>query len=138
MSYHPFLLKFQDSTFTHCDVVNVAPSISASIGSFSPQKYVWKLLIGLHSGPRFLFLVLTRSFFKENLVVERLGIASKIQISTLIRVIILNTISNIDSWIVVDSDFKNIYISKYHFMQKVSYQLPPKNQYTHTYEILSP
>ena len=132
MSYHPFLLKFQDSTFTHCDVVNVAPSISASIGSFSPQKYVWKLLIGLHSGPRFLFLVLTRSFFKENLVVERLGIASKIQISTLIGVIILNAISKIDYCIVDDSDFKNIYIQKfyrllkYHFMQKVSYQLPPK------------
>ena len=126
MSYHPVLLKFQDSTFTHCDVVNVAPSISASIGSFSPQKYVWKLLIGLHSGPRFLFLVLTRSFFIENLVVEKSGIASKIQISTLIRVIIFNTILNIDNCIIVDSEFKNIYISKYHFMQKVFYQLTPK------------
>ena len=87
--------KFQESTFTHCDVVNIAPSISASIGSFSPQKYVWKLLIGLHSGPRFIFLALTRSFFVENLAIEKSRIAEKFQISTLIRVIIFSNIQNI-------------------------------------------
>ena len=28
---------------THCNVWNIAPSISASIGNFAPKKYVWKV-----------------------------------------------------------------------------------------------
>ncbi len=53
---NPILLYFpqQNSTYTHCEVSNFAPSISASIGT-KPQKYVWQFCVGLHSQSRFLF-----------------------------------------------------------------------------------
>ena len=58
---------FQNSTRTHCDVPNFAPSISAAIGSFIPQKYVWQACIALHSAPRFLFAFLYVHYFYERL-----------------------------------------------------------------------
>jgi len=51
---YSFFFHHEQVTKTHCQVWNVAPSISASIGSFAPQKYVWKVCIALHSAPRLL------------------------------------------------------------------------------------
>lgn len=38
---------------THCKVYNVIPSISAITG-ISPERYIWRISIALHLGPRFL------------------------------------------------------------------------------------
>uniref|UniRef100_A0A0A9XFM9 Post-GPI attachment to proteins factor 2-like n=1 Tax=Lygus hesperus TaxID=30085 RepID=A0A0A9XFM9_LYGHE len=46
---------FQQSEIheTHCKVYNVIPSISAITG-ISPERYLWRMSIALHLGPRFL------------------------------------------------------------------------------------
>ena len=50
---YSFFYHYEWTTQTHCNVWNFAPSISASIGLFRPQKYVWKLFVSLHSAPRY-------------------------------------------------------------------------------------
>lgn len=62
-----FLYNYENSTYTHCEVDNFAPSISAAIGSFVPQKYVWQICVSLHIAPRFLYLYLYRNLFHTRL-----------------------------------------------------------------------
>jgi hypothetical protein len=51
------LLNFESATATHCRVANYLPSISAAVGGFTPQRYIWRMCIAIHCGPR-LFAVL--------------------------------------------------------------------------------
>ncbi|RWS20094.1 post-GPI attachment to proteins factor 2-like protein [Leptotrombidium deliense] len=58
-------VHFNASTSTHCNVANLLPSVSAATGSFTPQKYVWKIAICVHTVPRllvsFMFFTLKNS-----------------------------------------------------------------------------
>lgn len=51
---YSFVFHFEEVTSTHCNVWNGAPSVSASIGSNAPQRYVWSLVMALHTGPKLL------------------------------------------------------------------------------------
>lgn len=46
-------LHLEEATQTHCGVLNWLPSISAAVASFSPERYIWRVFIALHSMPRF-------------------------------------------------------------------------------------
>ncbi|XP_065838795.1 post-GPI attachment to proteins factor 2-like [Oscarella lobularis] len=41
--------NYKQVTKTHCAVPNVVPSISAAVGDYSPQKYIFRGAIGLHA-----------------------------------------------------------------------------------------
>ncbi|TKR61542.1 hypothetical protein L596_028638 [Steinernema carpocapsae] len=47
------ILHLDASTRTHCGVDNWLPSVSAAVASFSPERYIWRVFIGLHGAPRF-------------------------------------------------------------------------------------
>jgi len=64
---YSFMHHYDWVTRTHCDVWNVAPSISASIGHFTPQKYIWKLCIAVHSAPRLLICQMYHTFMYRNI-----------------------------------------------------------------------
>lgn len=52
---------FERSTSTHCGVTNWLPSISAAIGNYQPQRFVWQFAILVHALPRFL---ITHQYYK--------------------------------------------------------------------------
>lgn len=43
---------FQRATMTHCYVRNLLPSLSAAIGNYQPQRFVWQAAILLAAAPR--------------------------------------------------------------------------------------
>ncbi|XP_058444499.1 post-GPI attachment to proteins factor 2-like [Malaya genurostris] len=48
---------------THCRVYNVIPSISAITG-VSPQRYLWRISIALHIGPRFIIAFVYNNYYR--------------------------------------------------------------------------
>ncbi|ENN73716.1 post-GPI attachment to proteins factor 2 [Dendroctonus ponderosae] len=48
------IFNFENATYTHCQVYNALPSISAAIGNFSPQREIWQTAMTLQLFPRIL------------------------------------------------------------------------------------
>ncbi|KAG8336155.1 hypothetical protein J6590_050355 [Homalodisca vitripennis] len=48
---------------THCRVYNIIPSISAITG-VSPQRYLWRICVALHIGPRLLIASIYHAYYK--------------------------------------------------------------------------
>lgn len=46
------IFQFKETTATHCNVINILPSLSAATGAYSPQKHVWVHSIAIHTIPR--------------------------------------------------------------------------------------
>ncbi|XP_074651178.1 acyltransferase PGAP2-like [Tubulanus polymorphus] len=56
------IFQFDQVNHTFCKVQNFIPSISAITG-IAPQRYVWRVCIGLHSTPRFLVAFMYWNYF---------------------------------------------------------------------------
>jgi len=56
--------NLDQSTATHCNVPNYLPSISAAIGGYSPQKYIWRIAVALQLSPRLFFAFI---YYQHNL-----------------------------------------------------------------------
>lgn len=59
------LFNYEEVTSTHCHVRNFLPSVSTSVGAYSPQKYVWRMSIALHCTPRFLVSLMYYNYFSQ-------------------------------------------------------------------------
>lgn len=64
------LYFFQRSTATHCGVSNFLPSISAAIGNYQPQRFVWQSAILLQAIPR---LMVTYQYAKHYSTIIRVN-----------------------------------------------------------------
>lgn len=57
-----YIFQQDDIHETHCKVYNVLPSISAITG-ISPQRYLWRISIAFHIGPRLLIAGVYHSYY---------------------------------------------------------------------------
>lgn len=55
---------------------NFLPSISAAIGNYRTQRFVWGTAIAVHAGPRFLFTSMYRQYYKDTLTNQAQRLAS--------------------------------------------------------------
>ncbi|XP_071786278.1 post-GPI attachment to proteins factor 2-like [Asterias amurensis] len=60
-----FFKDFEGVNYTHCRVYNFLPSISASIGGFTPQRYIWRVAVAFHTTPRFLFAFMYYNWHRQ-------------------------------------------------------------------------
>jgi hypothetical protein len=56
-----YVFQADDIHETHCRVYNIIPSISAITG-ISPQRYLWRISVAFHIGPRFIIAAVHRSY----------------------------------------------------------------------------
>uniref|UniRef100_A0AC34RJH8 Ribosomal protein L10e/L16 domain-containing protein n=1 Tax=Panagrolaimus sp. JU765 TaxID=591449 RepID=A0AC34RJH8_9BILA len=56
------ILHWDEATRTHCGVPNYLPSVSAAVASFAPERYIWRLFIGIHGTPRLALAFAFRNF----------------------------------------------------------------------------
>uniref|UniRef100_A0A336MCW7 CSON015277 protein n=1 Tax=Culicoides sonorensis TaxID=179676 RepID=A0A336MCW7_CULSO len=68
-----YIFQPNDIHETHCRVYNIIPSISAITG-ISPQRYLWRISIAIHVGPRFLIAFAYRNFYRQVLAANALHI----------------------------------------------------------------
>jgi len=59
------LLHYDKATYTHCEVPELLPSISAVIGGFDLPRFVWTLSVALTTGPRLVFCKLQQANLRE-------------------------------------------------------------------------
>uniref|UniRef100_A0A3P8N8T3 Acyltransferase PGAP2 n=1 Tax=Astatotilapia calliptera TaxID=8154 RepID=A0A3P8N8T3_ASTCA len=57
------IYHYEDTTHAHCKVSNYLPSISSSVAHV-PERYIWRVCIGLHSAPRYLMSFAYFSFYR--------------------------------------------------------------------------
>ena len=56
------LYDFERANATHCLVYNFLPSLSAAIGNYQPQRFVWQMSVLLHAPPRYIVNYMYRNY----------------------------------------------------------------------------
>ncbi|CAG9797329.1 unnamed protein product [Chironomus riparius] len=84
---YSIIFFFEESVSTHCHVWNYLPSISAAIGAFQPQAFVWQTAIVLHFIPRLTVTWMYFNFYTQQIKRNRQNVANV--------AIFLNLIENI-------------------------------------------
>ncbi|XP_062410065.1 post-GPI attachment to proteins factor 2 [Sardina pilchardus] len=102
------LYNFNEATYTHCQVPNYLPSISAAI-NLTPERYVWRFCIGLHSAPRVLMAFAYFFFYKGKFLrlPERLlsGLTLLASLSENVGLLVLTYVSSTENYTVHKKSF---------------------------------
>ncbi|XP_016404612.1 post-GPI attachment to proteins factor 2-like isoform X2 [Sinocyclocheilus rhinocerous] len=114
------LYHYNDATYTHCEVPNYLPSISAAI-SLTPERYIWRFSIGLHSAPRFLvaaaYLSFYRGRFSRRLTEQLLSaLTFLLALSENVGLLLLTYVSSNETYSVHKSGFILFIDSLFHMM----------------------
>ncbi|XP_067009853.1 post-GPI attachment to proteins factor 2 [Anabrus simplex] len=130
------LFHFERSTYTHCEVSNFLPSVSAAIGVHSPQRYVWRIAIAIHAGPR---LLVARIYYRyyEGVLYKWIHFMAKIacwlNVVENLALIGLTFISSAENYAVHEKCFITFMITSELYMMLTCYLLrsmrrtPPDN-----------
>ncbi|KAI6215372.1 Ribosomal-L16 domain-containing protein [Aphelenchoides besseyi] len=108
------LLHWDEATRTHCNVANWLPSVSAAVASYSPERYIWRLFIGIHGAPR----IAVAFAFRNLLLSSPLGptrsviwfpvachIACILNVLEVMFLLMLTSISSVDDYTLHKSSF---------------------------------
>jgi len=100
---YSFFFHYDLVTKTHCNVWNWAPSISASIGHYAPQRFIWKISIALHSAPRLLFAQMYNAYMYKHLsrsssVQQMLLLCSSFNIAEIFSLLLLSLVPSKDDF----------------------------------------
>jgi len=60
------IVDYEKATYTHCEVKEFLPSISAVIGGFNPQKFIWSISIAIITGPRLIIAKLNQNYLLDH------------------------------------------------------------------------
>lgn len=71
-----YIFQQDDIHETHCRVYNVIPSISAITG-VSPQRYLWRICIAFHIGPRVIIASVYHTYYRYLLSQEHSDVDGK-------------------------------------------------------------
>lgn len=69
------LFFFKRSTATHCDVPNYLPSISAAIGNYQPQRFIWQFAICTDIIPRLMIVQMYLQYYTKTIRKNRRNLA---------------------------------------------------------------
>lgn len=69
------IFYFERSTSTHCSVSNFLPSISAAIGNYQPQRFIWQLAICVQFLPRLVLAKVYLDFYREVIRKDKMHLA---------------------------------------------------------------
>ena len=102
----------EQSTSTHCHVKNYLPSISAAIGSFQPQAFIWQLSIILHFPARLTITWMYLQSYQKNIRKNRKSIA---YLACIINVIENFTLLGLSLYTSIDSygNYQNKFCYQY-------------------------
>lgn len=101
------MLHWDEATRTHCGVSNWLPSVSAAVASYAPERYIWRLFIGIHGAPRIGLAIAFRNFLlKSPLGPARslvwfpltCNVACLLNIGEVVFLLLLTSISSIDDY----------------------------------------
>jgi len=100
---YSFFHHYDLVTRTHCNVWNAAPSISASIGNFAPQKYVWKVCIALHSAPRLLICQMYHTYMQRvlrrvNFVQQMVLFTCVLNVAEVFSLLLLSVVPSVEDF----------------------------------------